>query len=137
MAIEQIGRIEGLHFVRILAARWAATDEQQRPTWGGQPVLFFAWEAGGELIDRQRQLVRLLPYLQLAYILYGVSTLDSIGPFVRGSCCQKNRERRTDENPLQAVRQPAGFGISLFRSHGHSGIFAAADASGTHRSFLS
>src|SRR5438874_10389516 len=45
-------------------------------------------------------------------------------------------ERRTDENLLQAVRQPAGFGISLFRSHGHSGIFAAAHASGTHRPFL-
>src|SRR6266571_3842454 len=42
----------------------------------------------------------------------------------------------TDGNLSQAVWQPARLCISLFRSHRHPGLFAAADASGAHRPFL-
>src|SRR5437764_15194357 len=43
---------------------------------------------------------------------------------------------RTDGNLHQAVWQPAGFCLSLFRPHRHSGAPAAVDAAGEYRSFF-
>jgi hypothetical protein len=42
----------------------------------------------------------------------------------------------TDGDRSQAVRQPAGLCIPLFRSHRHSGLPAALDARRTHRPFF-
>jgi hypothetical protein len=49
---------------------------------------------------------------------------------------RQERLRRTDGNIRQAVWQPAGLCISLFRSHGDSGIPAITDPGGTYCAFL-
>src|SRR6266566_5265603 len=66
------------------------------PELGGQPVQFFAWEAGGELIDHQRQLVRLLPYLQLAesFTAYPPWIPSALCPMILLSAQESGKEDR-------------------------------------------
>src|ERR1051326_8631850 len=71
MAIEQKRANSASPFLPHPSAKLAGIEELHRRSLTGEPVQFFARKGGRDLIHRQRQLVRLLPDLEVVEILHG------------------------------------------------------------------